>query len=238
MHSIFSAALLDPGAAMPPDLTDPQGRPAPKRFAVYRNNVVVSLTRALEDGFPTVAKLVGEIFFAAMAGAFVRAHPPTSPVLTLYGVDFADFLADFPPVARLGYLPDIARLDYGLRQSYHAADAVPADLTFVTPEALMHSRLTFAPAVRLLVSDWPVHSIWLANAKSGPKPVMRAEAVLITRPEFDPEPQLLGPGCAAVIAALQEGAPLVAALDAAPDCDPTALLTLLIQGGVIARITP
>ena len=82
---LFARALLDPEAEVPWGLTDPEGRPAPKRFSVYRNNVASSLTRALEAAFPTVRKLVGDEFFAAMAGVFLRAHPPQSRMLMLYG---------------------------------------------------------------------------------------------------------------------------------------------------------
>ncbi|MEZ5722575.1 MAG: DNA-binding domain-containing protein [Paracoccaceae bacterium] len=69
-------------------MVDAAGRAAGKRFDVYRNNVVVSLSEALATGFPVVRKLVGEAFFSAMAGVFVRAHPPRSPVLTMYGEGF------------------------------------------------------------------------------------------------------------------------------------------------------
>ena len=38
-----------------------------QRFAVYRNNVTVSLTEALAQRFPVIKRLVGEEFFAALA---------------------------------------------------------------------------------------------------------------------------------------------------------------------------
>ena len=70
-------------------------------------------------------KLVGDEFFAAMAGVFLRAHPPRSRMLMLYGDGLPAFLAEFPPVAQLGYLPDVARLEQAMRESYHAADSAP-----------------------------------------------------------------------------------------------------------------
>jgi hypothetical protein len=93
----FAAALLDPAAAAPGDVADPQGNPAPRRFAVYRNNVAVGLVNAVGGVFPAVKRIVGDEFFNAMALAYVRAEPPTSPVLLQYGQGFANFIAGFAP---------------------------------------------------------------------------------------------------------------------------------------------
>ena len=75
--------------------------------------------------------------------------------MMLYGDAFADFLARFPPVANLGYLPDVARLEQALRESYHPADSDPiaTGMLATMPKAtLLLSRLRFAPALRLIRS--------------------------------------------------------------------------------------
>ncbi|PPB80173.1 putative DNA-binding protein [Albidovulum inexpectatum] len=236
----FRAALLDPSRPHPPGLTDPQGRPAGRRFNVYRNNVTVSLVEALKTAFPVLRKLVGEEFFAAMALEHVRAHPPRSPLLMLYGTDMPDFLARFPPVSHLPYLPDIARLELALRESYHAADATPVApdrLAAIPPQDLANIRLRLAPALRLVRSDWPIHAIWVANMKEAPPPrTVTAQDILILRPEFDPEPHLLPQGAAPFIAALAEGKTIGTALDAAGDFDLNATFALLVSGGAIIDI--
>lgn len=236
----FRAALLDPGRPAPPGLTDPAGRPAGRRFDVYRNNVTHSLTEALRQGFPVLRKLLGDDFFAALAREHLRAHPPASPLLMFYGADLPGFLERFPPVAHLGYLPDVARLELALRDSYHAADAGPVPpemLQRLAPETFLASRLALAPSLRLLRSRWPVHAIWSANMRgTAPPAAALPEDVIILRRDFDPEPALLPEGAAPFLAALLAGRTVGAALDAAPAFDLTATLGLLIGGNAIVAI--
>lgn len=240
-QSAFRAALLDPERPAPAGLTDPEGRPAGRRFDVYRNNVTVSLTEALRQAFPVLRRLLGEAFFSAMAREHLRAHPPTSPVLMFYGDAMPGFLESFPPVAHLPYLADIARLELALRESYHAADAdpVPAEtLRALAPETFLAARLTLAPAVRLLRSRWPVQAIWSANARgTAPPRAAEAQDVLILRPAFDPDPMLLPEGAAPFVDALLAGKTVGAALDAAPAFDLTATLGLLIGGNAITGLS-
>lgn len=238
----FRAALLDPERPAPAGLTDPQGRPAGRRFDVYRNNVTVSLTEALRQAFPVIRKLVGEEFFTAMAREHLRAHPPTSPLMMHYGRDMPVFLENFPPVQHLGYLPDIARLELALRESYHAADAatVPGEaLQSLSPDALLASRLALAPSLRLIRSRWPVHAIWSANMRGTDAPkAVTAEDVLIARPDYDPGPHRLPDGAAPFIAALMTGATVAEALDAGAEFDLTATLGLLLSTRAITAIKP
>ncbi|GGE59983.1 HvfC/BufC N-terminal domain-containing protein [Actibacterium pelagium] len=241
----FTTALLDPQQAVPSGLTNPDGTPATKRFDVYRNNVVSSLLEALRTGFPVLRKLLGDEFFDAMGGLYVRSYPPTSPLMMHFGAEMPAFLAGFPPVGHLPYLPDIARLELALRSSYHAADATPADpsaMATMTPDRLMTLRLSLAPSLRVVTSDHPIVAIWRANMDlKAPKPVVKPEDALITRPEFDPRVDLLPAGGALFIAALQAGETLgeaiTAAEAAAPEFDLTANLQLLLQTSAIVHIS-
>ena len=237
-QSAFVAALLDPDLPVPAGLVDPAGRPAAKRFDVYRNNVAGSLTMALESAFPAVRKLVGDEFFAAMAGVFLRAHPPKSRILMLYGTEFPEFLGASQPVAHLGYLPDVARLEQAIRESYHAADHVAVTLEGLTPEALLARRLRLAPSARLVRSGWPVWAIWAANMEGGAAPVPGGQDVLVLRRGFDPVPHLLPPGGGALVAALGQGETLAAAIDAGGEgFDAGAALGLMLAAGAIVEIS-
>ena len=240
----FTEAVLNPDRAPPAGLVDPQGRPAPKRFDVYRNNVAVSLTEALATAFPVIHKLLGEDFFNAMAGVYLRAHPPQSPLMMFYGDAMPAFLQNFEPVAHLPYLADIARLELAMRQSYHSADSTaiaPDALGALTPDQLMETRFTLAPALRIVTSDWPIFAIWQFNMSSGPKPQMQPEDVLISRPEFDPQQTRLPNGAAGFIAALGKGHSLGMAFEQTaethPDFDLGATLGLLLQTSALTSLT-
>lgn len=208
-QSHFRSAMLDPACPVPSGLVGPDGQQTTKRFNVYRNNVAVSLSDALETGFPVVRKLVGDKFFRAMAGVYLRQHPPKSPLMMHYGAEMPDFLAGFEPAQSVPYLPDIARLELGLRRAYHAADATAIDaaaLGAVPPDDLMTTRLRLAPATQVITSAYPIEAIYRFNTQeNAPKPAMRAEAVLITRAAFDPEIHLISDAAAQSITELLAG---------------------------------
>lgn len=216
-QTLFRDAVLNPNAERPKGLSDGKGQPAGRRFDVYRNNVAVSLTEALETAFPVIRKLVGDANFKLLAGTFLRAHPPTSPLMMLYGTEMPGFLGSFEPTRSLGYLPDVARLELALRESYHAADETPIDplaLQALATDALMASTLTLAPSLRLVRSSWPIHAIWAFNMADGPKPAAAAEDVVVLRADLDPEPVLLPPGGGLFLESLLNGHPLGAAFEA------------------------
>ncbi|MCR9126017.1 MAG: DNA-binding domain-containing protein [Rhodobacteraceae bacterium] len=237
----FIAALLNPGAPVPSGLTDGARNPAARRFDVYRNNVAVSLTEAMHTAFPVVTRLLGATNMDGLAGIYLRAHPPRTPLMMHYGADFPAFLAALPQLAHLKYLPDVARLELAMRRSYHAADAKglnPAALAAVTPERLGDALLGLAPATEVIISGWPLFDIWAFNAADGPKPRAEAQDVIVTRPEFDPMPHLLPSGGAAFVQALAGGETLGAAMDrAGTGFDLPATLTLLLSQGAITSLT-
>lgn len=241
----FARAVLDPTRPVPDGLHDAQARPAGRRFDVYRNNVIVSLSEALGTAFPVIARLLGPENMTGLAGLYVRAHPPETPLMMHFGAAFPGFLENLPQLAHLGYLADVARLELALRRSYHAADADPLDparLNTMSPDALIRARVGLAPAVELVPSVWPLFDIWRFNtAENAPQPGADPQAVLITRADFDPVPALLTPGGAACVQALAAGHPIgdayEAGLEAEVGFDLGGVLTLLLDGRAITSVT-
>ena len=238
----FAGGLLDPARPLPPGIVDPEGAPCPKRYGVYRNNVVAGLAKVLAESFPAVRRLVGEDFFSAMAGEYVRRDPPLSPVLLQYGSGFAAFIEAFPPVAALPYLADVARLERLWLEAYHAPDAEAldgADFATLPPDRLGDLRLDLHPSLRILRSHHPVLAIWRANiAGDDPGPpglTGEAQDLLVIRPEGEVVVRAMPDGAADFLLALGHGGSVAGAFEtacsSAPDFDLAAALAELIPSG-------
>jgi hypothetical protein len=237
----FAAGLGD--GALPPGLTATAPDEAARRFAVYRNNVAVSLTAALAQRFPVIERLVGADFFRAMARVYQDSHRPGSPVLHEWGESLPAFLAAFPPLAAWPYLADVARVELARGRAYHAADATP-----IAPARLMAAagdpataRLGLHPAVQVLALVHPGASIWAANQPGAAAPRVAttgAEIALVLRDSrFEVPVAVIDVGDAVLIGGLQQGETLLAAAEraarAAPGHDPQPILVRLMQAGVI-----
>lgn len=221
----FAAALLDPAAPVPAGIVGPGRRPAPRRFAVYRNNVTSALVNAVAGAFPAVKRIVGDEFFRAMARDYVLGGPPTSPVLLDYGATFPDFIARFAPAASLPYLPDVARIERRWFEAYHAEEAdplPPAALSGLGEAELPGLTFTMHPSLRLVGSRWPALTIWRMNVSDAPMTPVDftvAEDALIVRPGAEVEVRIVPPGGAAFVTALAGGETLLAAAETAQAAD-------------------
>lgn len=247
LQAAFSAALTNPDAAVPEGVIAPGGGCAEKRFAVYRNNVTVSLAGALRDTFPAIARLLGDEYFSALAREYIRAKRPSSPLLAEYGADFGDFLDAFPPLAGYPYLGDVARLEHAWLSAYHAADAAPLDparLAAVPETDLGGVRFTLHPALRIVTSRWPILKLFEANRSgTGEQPAdlsSGGESVLVTRPVLDVTLSRLSPGAFDFLEALRGGDTLggaaARAIEIAAEFDLGTILQTALAAGAFSDI--
>jgi hypothetical protein len=233
-QAAFARALLDPALPPPADVCAWNGSDPAARLAVYRNNVMASLLGVLADTFPVTRELVGDEFFRAMGQCFVHASPPRSPVMAEYGARFA------------AYLPDVARLEWLRLTALHAADALPlsaADLTARLADTadLASARLHLHPSFAVLQSPYAVVSVWAAHQGMGELAAIDldcAEAAWVLRRELEVEVIPVEPAAGRFAAALIEGQPLGAAVEAAGGADcafdlPAALAGLIRCGALI-----
>ena len=241
-QGVFARALLDPSARIPGGLLRPDGAPAARRFDIYRNNVVASLVDALADSFGVTGAIVGRTFFRAMAGEFVRAHPPRTPCVVDYGDGFPGFIDGFEPADGLPYLGDVARLEVARRRSFHAADdgiADPGCLAGLDEETLLGTRMEFRASTAIVRSSHPLWSIWRHNTTDDASPVpARSENVLVSRPADSVLLHRLPPGSAGFLEGLQRGDSLGDAARMGGEFDLAASLTVVLDARAVREIVP
>ena len=131
----------------------------------YRANAGALAERALAGAFPTVAALVGDETFAALARDFWRRHPPLRGDIGQWGAALPAFIATKAPLATEPYLADSARLDWLVHEATRAADAPDEALALERLASIdpAHLRVALAPGAALLASRWPVAAIWQAH---------------------------------------------------------------------------
>lgn len=243
----FARALFHPEEDSPANLVDPHGVPAPKRFGVYRNNVLVSLIDNLASTFPACQALVGEEFFRALAREYALNFPPSSPLMIYYGDEFAQFLSQFKPAQQVPFLADIADIEYKRIKSYHAADGHafdPDTIANVPQNALDGAKLKLNPSFFWSLSRFPAQQIY-ARAKAGKTlegiNFDAAEITLICRPSWEVQTHAVSPKNKTALTALVAGFSLSTTLEIAqksePDFDLQALLTQLLAISAIEEFT-
>lgn len=230
-QSRFAALMLDhPDAlqAVAPDFAaefEEGDIPLARRLLVYRNNIVGSLTDVMLNSFPMLEKLIGKEFLEGMARSFILQSPPSKGCLNFYGHGFAEFIEGFVPAQSLPYLPDMARLEIALNDSYYA-DATRAlrleDLAALSPDSLGETPFTPAPHVKLLASDFPLTSIKaLCDDPQAPPPDMQVGIkIMISRPHESVNIHEISDAEHLMLEGLQSGESLGEAAETALSADP------------------
>lgn len=244
VQQAIRASIVEPDDKTAASFVLDDGLAPAQRICVYRNTFASNLANALRLSFPAIRKLVGTEFFDGAARIFVHERPPVSAYLDAYGSEFPDFLARFPPAASVGYLADVARLEWAVTCALHASDVEPLDVSRLAGVAPSdHHRVCFMPhpSVGLVKADHSADTIWRAvlahddaalaalDLTAGPVRLLvhrSATGVEITRID---EPTWR------FTEALVAGQPLGIALDHAGDADaPKVLAEHIAAGRVVA----
>jgi hypothetical protein len=122
-----------------------------ERFAIYRNNVIGSLTEALLAAYPLTAQLTGDEYARKMLRDFIQRHPPSEGNISAYGAAFPEFLRAYPH--GLEYLPDVARFEWAAHEAAHAADDAALE-----PQEFSEA-LCLRASVKVMESKWPLPEI-------------------------------------------------------------------------------
>jgi hypothetical protein len=194
----------------------------PDRFGLYRGNLTATWNKVLSSAFPVVRQLMGEEFFSALTRAFGMAHPSDNPDLNHFGANFASFLATFEHVADYPYLPDMARLEWVLHRAYYAPEAAaltPDMLAALSPDDFELARFALHPTASLFHSSRAVVALWQAGEAAFPSDLDAPGYAVVARPRWKAELASLSAAAHAALSALEGGAKMGEALDAAFELD-------------------
>ena len=201
-----------------------QPRQVQRGLAAYQANAGALAERALAAAYPTLQQLLGDESFTAMARDFWRRQPTLAGDITRWGEGLPAFIADVETLSDEPYLPDIARLEWALHRVQTAADAPagrPAGLDLLATHDPAGLRLQLPAGSTVLVSAWPVFSLWQAHQSTAPdrfdavrvKLVQgRGEQGLVTRSGWAPQVLALPAAEARFTAAILAGRKLAQAL--------------------------
>lgn len=201
-----------------------QPRQVQRGLAAYKANAGALAEAALTAAFPTLQQLLGAESFAALARDFWRHCPPAAGDITLWGDALPAFIADAASLADEPYLPDMARLEWALHRVQTAADAppqAPTGLELLAAHDLTTLHLHLPAGSVVLVSSWPVFSLWQAHQSTADDRFDavrlalhqgRGEQGWVTRSGWAPQVQALSAAEASFTAALLDGQNLARAL--------------------------
>jgi hypothetical protein len=152
-----------------------------RRYAIYRNNMFLSLAAHLRTIFPVTARLGDERFFAYAAHQFVLRAPPREACLAVYGGEFPLFLSRFPACRHAPILAEMASLEWAIHSALTSAQLPFLELAEMT-EAL---TLDLQPNLRFVVSRWPLLGLWAHRSEPQQALPRRTSRIAIVRNDDD-----------------------------------------------------
>jgi hypothetical protein len=148
-------------------LGNKQGFQNQTRLDVYRNNSRQATIGALSQTYELCTQCVGDDYFSQLASDYLAHHPVQHVSLNDYGALFPEHLENLlqrrSEMKSLGYLPDLARLDWVRYHSYYAENRctwAASEFNQLSAEEQANTRLQLSPDCYLLASHWPLFEIW------------------------------------------------------------------------------
>lgn len=135
-----------------------------RRYAIYRNNMLLSLTAHLRAVFPVTARLGDDRFFAYAAHQFILREPPRSSRLAIYGAAFPRFLSGLPACRHAPILAEMAALEWAIHSSLTSPQRPfleTKDMAAITSG----QGFELQPSIRFVLSRWPVLGPWAHEAE-------------------------------------------------------------------------
>jgi Putative DNA-binding domain len=223
------------------------GRDAAGRLAVHRRHFEASLVLALLEKFPATTWLIGAQAMTEAARTFVHRHPPKTPCIAEYGVEFPNFVAGRVGAERVPYLGSFAEFEWHLGHAAIAIDRPPLGIqafASISVDLLPDIRLALQPGLHYGTAAWPIDDLvrlYLSEAAPAQYTFEPADVYLEicgARGEFRID--RLDPATFAFRRTLAERETIEVAAERALErdgaFDPGQALTALVAGGLVVAI--
>ncbi|HEY1768164.1 MAG TPA: DNA-binding domain-containing protein [Terracidiphilus sp.] len=216
----------------------PNSRLTPfERLEIYNRQYWFRVLGALAEDFPALRAILGSARFDALSIDYLTAHPSRSFTLRNLGSKLVEWLIAHPAYTgrRHGLAVDVARIEWAFVEAFDSADRAPLSLPQIAGlDAL--SRLALQPHLQLMALHYPADNLVLSlherekrqtseagighEEEAAPPmqlPRLRRRAVWLAahRVEYSVYYRRLEREEFLTLAALRQGEPLGAAIDAA-----------------------
>jgi hypothetical protein len=244
-------ALLDVLLAWPPEtaiknITAYAMDSRARGLKAYQTHGHMLAQRALQAAYPVVAQMLGEESFADLARALWHAQPPVRGDIACWGSGLAAFMKTSEQLQDEPYLPDVARVEWGLHHCAGASDRAAdlSTLALLTTDDPASFTLVLAPGCAVVRSAWPIASILGAHLDGQPSlqeagAQLRAgvaQDVVVWRAGLKPRFRLAVDGEVGAVMALLRGESLDQALSLAPQLDFALWLPMAVQSGLLLSV--
>ena len=185
---------------------------------IYREQFFLRHEGALREDFGALARFLGDAAFAALARAYLAAHPPRS-------FSLRDLGEALPAFVTAGAARDLALVEWAFVEVFDAPSLPPlttADLASVAPAEWPMVRLALQPYVKLLSLAHAAHDYRLATRRGEHVDLTaRASFVAVYRGPESLHCLDLEPAAYALLDALRGASPLGEACEIAAKLSPT-----------------
>ena len=193
-----------------------------EQLEIYREQFWLRHTSSLVEDFPGVGGILGQDDWQRLIEEYLEACPPAEFSLRDLGKRFPEFVSRCEWLPQRELCADMARLEWAYLEAFVAADGEQLDASALAqiPEAAWESaRIELSPALRRLSVSYPVAELRRRLRTSGdehvPIPEPEPQKIVVYRRERELYDRVVEPGAFALLGALAEGAPLVAACERA-----------------------
>lgn len=205
-----------------------------EQLEIYREQFWLRHTSSLVEDFPGLGGIIGQSDWEKLVEGYLAAHVPTSWTLRNLGSDLPAF------VERATWLPhhelciDMTRLEWAYIELFDGPEAPPLDpakVASVSDDAWERAVIVTSPVFRLLETRYPVAALRRAlrerpndthsipDARTTHLALYRAKNRSLYHKE-------LSPGAYAMLQALVDGTPLIAAAERAAGRAPDEAATI------------